>query len=309
MLVFLIMQQKWRNVILVDADPEESGILLNSLNEKSVSVASVSANMVDKYVWPEKFSLSPPFNGYVMVVDLSRTEEAFRQLLGLLKEKYLFGPHIGWIIGVNGCLNLSNILHLFDEGDKVVIVASDNIEPLMCRIQSLQTEFKIWSLHSIGNKSILFEQKILDKLNDSIYVKEPLFQKPFTDFGGRILKITSLGSPPIQIPPKEGKWKWRGYIFRIVNTLADIYNFSYTVKEADNRLYGMLQEDGTWSGMIGELVNKSMDMGVGDLSWTLDRGIAADLTSPVFPETVTFIYRAPGFYSLGKSDLHNDPGV
>ncbi|GFV60958.1 lig_chan-Glu_bd domain-containing protein [Trichonephila clavipes] len=71
----------------------------------------------------------------------------------------------------------------------------------------------------------------------------------------------------------------------------------YTVKEADNRLYGMLREDGTWSGMIGELVNKSVDMGVGDLSWTLDRSTAADLTSPVFPETVTFIYRAPGFYS------------
>ncbi|GIY33276.1 glutamate receptor ionotropic, delta-2 [Caerostris darwini] len=71
----------------------------------------------------------------------------------------------------------------------------------------------------------------------------------------------------------------------------------YTVKEADNRLYGMLKEDGTWPGMIGELVNKTVDMGVGDLSWTLDRSIAVDLTEAVFPETVTFIYRTPGFYS------------
>ncbi|GFY68871.1 lig_chan-Glu_bd domain-containing protein [Trichonephila inaurata madagascariensis] len=80
-------------------------------------------------------------------------------------------------------------------------------------------------------------------------------------------------------------------------TLNPLRKYQYTVKEADNRLYGMLREDGTWSGMIGELVNESVDMGVGDLSWTLDRSTAADLTSPVFPETVTFIYRAPGFYS------------
>ncbi|GIX85542.1 lig_chan-Glu_bd domain-containing protein [Caerostris darwini] len=38
-------------------------------------------------------------------------------------------------------------------------------------------------------------------------------------------------------------------------------------------------------------------MAVGDLSWTLDRSIAVDLTEAVFPETVTFIYRTPGFYS------------
>ncbi|XP_055938158.1 glutamate receptor ionotropic, kainate 5-like [Argiope bruennichi] len=160
------------------------------------------------------------------------------------------------------------------------------------------TNFKIWSLHSVGNGSTYFQQKNLSNiLIDTGQPEEQLFDTLFTNFGGRILRISSLGSPPIQQVPLPGNPKWRGYIFRIVNTLSDIYNFTYIVKEANDRLYGMLEETGTWNGMIGELVNKSVDMGVGDLSWTMDRSIAVDLTETIFSETVTFIYRTPGFYS------------
>ncbi|GFV60949.1 uncharacterized protein TNCV_925631 [Trichonephila clavipes] len=57
-------------------------------------------------------------------------------------------------------------------------------------------EFKVWGLHSIGNGSIDFRQKFLDKINDSSYLEDPLFEEPFTDFGDRILKISSLGRLP-----------------------------------------------------------------------------------------------------------------
>ncbi|GFY62277.1 lig_chan-Glu_bd domain-containing protein [Trichonephila inaurata madagascariensis] len=149
--------------------------------------------MVESYLWPEKFSLSPSFDGYVMVVDLSRTEETFRQLLSFLKEKYMFGPHFRWIIGVNGCFHKDSILNLFDEGDRIVTVTTDNMESSTCRIHTFHTEFKVWGLHSIGNGSIDFRQKFLDKMNASSYLEETLFEEPFTDFGGRILKISSLG--------------------------------------------------------------------------------------------------------------------
>lgn len=44
-------------------------------------------------------------------------------------------------------------------------------------------------------------------------------------------------------------------------------------------------------------VFQTVDLGAGDLSWTLERNLVVDLTHPIFPETATFIYRAPEFYS------------
>lgn len=44
-------------------------------------------------------------------------------------------------------------------------------------------------------------------------------------------------------------------------------------------------------------VFQRVHIGAGDLSFSLDRYSVIDLTKPVFPETVTFIYSAPDFYS------------
>ncbi|CAL1266948.1 unnamed protein product, partial [Larinioides sclopetarius] len=272
--------------------------LLNALNEARVLIASVSANAIDRYHWPEKYSLQPPFDGYVMSVHIQNADEVFGKLIRSLKRKFLFGPHRHWIIGVRGCLNLERVLHFFEEGDKIVIVSSETAVSSTFKSDSILKDFKLWSLQSFGNGSTFFRQKNLsDFLTDTGQPGEKLFDTFFTNFGGRVLRISSLGSPPIQERPLPGEWKWHGYIFRIVNILSDIFNFTYVVKEANDRLYGMLEEDGTWPGMIGELVNKTVDMGVGDLSWTMDRSIAVDLTETIFSETVTFIYRAPGFYS------------
>lgn len=41
---------------------------------------------------------------------------------------------------------------------------------------------------------------------------------------------------------------------------AVFFRNRYVVKEAHNRLYGILQEDGSFSGMMGELFNKVLQM-------------------------------------------------
>ena len=38
-------------------------------------------------------------------------------------------------------------------------------------------------------------------------------------------------------------------------------NFTFVLKEARNGEYGVLQEDGTWSGMIGAVNERECDMG------------------------------------------------
>ena len=43
--------------------------------------------------------------------------------------------------------------------------------------------------------------------------------------------------------------------------LKDLLNFTYTASEPPDGEYGALKEDGTWSGMVGELEAKRADFG------------------------------------------------
>ncbi|KAG8186667.1 hypothetical protein JTE90_014743 [Oedothorax gibbosus] len=286
-------------VIKTKAIDEDRNDVLESLSLAGIPVAFLDVNYMEKYPWPEKFDIRPNFDGFVTLIGSNNPEEQLRKVLGVLKQKFMVSPHQSWIFGIEGCLNLKSTTDFFDEGDRVLMVGEIIADFLICKPRHFfQQEFQLWSLHSTGNGSKHFIQKgFWSPSNATEYMKEPLFDLPFTNFGGRVLKISSLGSPPIKEPPLKGEKKWRGYIFHVVNVLGDIFNFTYTVKEADNRFYGILHEDGSYSGMMGELYKKSVDMGVGDLSWTLERTGAADLSKTIFPETVTFIYRAPDFYS------------
>ncbi|XP_035216207.1 ionotropic receptor 25a-like [Stegodyphus dumicola] len=241
-------------------------------------------------------------DGFAVILSKINTTDILIETLHFLKSKHMINSKQSWIFAVDGMLCLSNIAQFLDEGDRVIVVGekvthSDTICQTGAFERSLEI-LEIWSFHSVGNGSTYFQSRgFWNSSDNTVHVNEPIFDIPFKNFGGRTLKISALGSPPIKVEPPPGTPRWNGFIFRIINTLADIYNFTYKVKEAEGRLYGMQQKDGTWSGMIGELTRKSADMGAGDLSWTLDRSIAIDLTLPIFPETSTFIYKAPAFYS------------
>ncbi|GIY33278.1 lig_chan-Glu_bd domain-containing protein [Caerostris darwini] len=169
-----------------------SGNLSSLLFEAGVSIASVAADAVDRYPWPEKYALHPPFDGYILAADLS--EEALLTLLQSLKEKYLFGPENSWIIVVNDCFDANKIISEFEEGERVAIASLAATESITCKLPSSKTDVKIWSLHSVGNGSVVFEEKdFWNTWNDSISDANQLFEKPFLNFRGRVLRITLLG--------------------------------------------------------------------------------------------------------------------
>ena len=46
-----------------------------------------------------------------------------------------------------------------------------------------------------------------------------------------------------------------GYIPDLVSEVAEIAGFQYDLHLVKDNKYGALQEDGTWNGMIGELID------------------------------------------------------
>ena len=54
---------------------------------------------------------------------------------------------------------------------------------------------------------------------------------------------------------------WEGIFVDIFLELSNLLNFSYTVTSPSDKQWGGIKSDGTWSGMIGQLVTKEVDIG------------------------------------------------
>ena len=52
----------------------------------------------------------------------------------------------------------------------------------------------------------------------------------------------------------DGSFTYQGYCFDLLNELARNLKFTYEVYPSPDGLYGAETENGTWDGMIGELL-------------------------------------------------------
>ena len=55
---------------------------------------------------------------------------------------------------------------------------------------------------------------------------------------------------------KDGSISYRGYCIDLLNELARMLKFTYEIYPSPDGLYGAETENGTWNGMVGELVSK-----------------------------------------------------
>lgn len=49
---------------------------------------------------------------------------------------------------------------------------------------------------------------------------------------------------------------YEGYCIDLIEKIATMCNFTYTIKPISDGLYGSLDETGKWTGLIGELIDK-----------------------------------------------------
>ena len=58
----------------------------------------------------------------------------------------------------------------------------------------------------------------------------------------------------------DGTDKYEGYCIDLLNELAKKLHFTYDIYLSPDGLYGAETENGTWNGMIAELVNKVCEL-------------------------------------------------
>ena len=51
--------------------------------------------------------------------------------------------------------------------------------------------------------------------------------------------------------------RYEGYIIDLVQKISEILGFRFQISPVKDNSYGYLKSDGTWDGMIGQLVRKA----------------------------------------------------
>ena len=54
----------------------------------------------------------------------------------------------------------------------------------------------------------------------------------------------------------------RGIFVEVLEELSRLLNFSYTVSVPPDGKWGALEDDGSWSGMVGQLQREILDIGL-----------------------------------------------
>ena len=75
---------------------------------------------------------------------------------------------------------------------------------------------------------------------------------------------------------KKSKLELAGVNYDLAKSLSSTLNFTLEMKEVD--VFGALQLDGTWTGIVEKLRTKQLDMGIANMDVTIDRAKVIDFS-------------------------------
>ncbi|XP_066515621.1 glutamate receptor ionotropic, kainate 5-like isoform X2 [Hoplias malabaricus] len=101
----------------------------------------------------------------------------------------------------------------------------------------------------------------------------------------------------------EGNFQYEGFCVDMLRELADILKFSFKIKLVDDGLYGAPEPNGSWTGMVGELINRKADLAVAGFTITSEREKVIDFSKPFMTLGISILYRVhigrkPGYFSF-----------
>uniref|UniRef100_H3CQS2 Glutamate receptor n=1 Tax=Tetraodon nigroviridis TaxID=99883 RepID=H3CQS2_TETNG len=140
----------------------------------------------------------------------------------------------------------------------------------------------------------------MEKALPSINVTDTLFNTTLTI-------TTILENPYVMLRQNhqdlEGNDRYEGFCVDMLKELADILKFKYRIRLVGDGLYGVPGANGTWTGMVGELISRKADLAVAGLTITAEREKVIDFSKPYMTLGISIMYRVhlgrrPGYFSF-----------
>ena len=76
----------------------------------------------------------------------------------------------------------------------------------------------------------------------------------------------------------------KGYCVDLLMELASKMNFEYEIIPAAKNQYGYKMPNGSWTGLVGDLISGEIDISVATLTMTTEREEVIDFVSPYFDQ-------------------------
>uniref|UniRef100_A0A3Q2FM33 Glutamate receptor, ionotropic, kainate 4 n=1 Tax=Cyprinodon variegatus TaxID=28743 RepID=A0A3Q2FM33_CYPVA len=128
----------------------------------------------------------------------------------------------------------------------------------------------------------------MERTLPSINVTDTLFNTTLTI-------TTILENPYVMLRPNhqelEGNDRYEGFCVDMLKELADILKFKYRIRLVGDGVYGVPGANGTWTGMVGELISRKADLAVAGLTITAEREKVIDFSKPFMTLGISIMYR------------------
>uniref|UniRef100_A0AAR2KYT6 Glutamate receptor n=2 Tax=Pygocentrus nattereri TaxID=42514 RepID=A0AAR2KYT6_PYGNA len=137
--------------------------------------------------------------------------------------------------------------------------------------------------------------------------KLPSLNVTDTLFNTTLIITTILENPYVMLKSNyqdlQGNDRYEGFCVDMLKELADILKFKYRIKLVSDGVYGVSGANGTWTGMVGELIARKADLAVAGLTITAEREKVIDFSKPFMTLGISIMYRVhlgrrPGYFSF-----------
>ncbi|KAJ8027923.1 Glutamate receptor 4 [Holothuria leucospilota] len=126
-----------------------------------------------------------------------------------------------------------------------------------------------------------------------------LYSKNLFGDKDKVYRITSVLEKPFLMLKEEksrgeGNERFEGYCMDLLKEITAIFNFTYVIEPESNNVYGNELDDGSWSGMLGDLLAlKRAHIAVAPLTITSVREEVIDFTKPYMSLGVSIMIKKP----------------
>ncbi|XP_005988151.1 glutamate receptor ionotropic, kainate 4 isoform X1 [Latimeria chalumnae] len=122
-----------------------------------------------------------------------------------------------------------------------------------------------------------------------------------------LIVTTILENPYVMLKPNhqdlDGNDRYEGFCVDMLQELSEILKFNYKIRLVADGVYGVPEANGTWTGMVGELITRKADLAVAGLTITAEREKVIDFSKPFMTLGISIMYRVhmsrkPGYFSF-----------
>ncbi|KAI8125865.1 Ionotropic receptor 25a [Lucilia cuprina] len=117
-------------------------------------------------------------------------------------------------------------------------------------------------------------------LESPLTVKDEEAMKNLT--ADTVYRIFTVVQAPFIMRDETAPKGYKGYCIDLINEIAEIVHFDYTIQEVEDGKFGNMDEKGEWNGIVKKLIDKHADIGLGSMSVMAEREIVIDFTVPYY---------------------------